>query len=237
MKGGSTMTNLLSSLAEQLPRCTAIIGGGGKTTLMLALAQEKAQQGASVLVTTTTHLAWPPPASYAFCSPKEIQTLRELAIPGKIVVAGDPCGNGRMTGFSPDANLSALPYDVILVEADGSNRLPLKYHRSDEPCVPACGELILQVAGLSALGRPIWETVHRWQLAGYSESTVVTPEVITQLLLWGRETSSLPSLAVLNQADTPALSQAGETICSLLKGHHYESLVCSLRKEGAPCWC
>lgn len=224
----------LSTLAASLPHLTAITGGGGKTTLMLALATLAARQGKSVLLTTTTHLAWPPPQWLPLCPPEEIAAQRPA--PGQLLLCGSPCSPRRMTGLPPE-EIAPLPFDVILVEADGSAHLPLKVHRVDEPVIPPGTDFTIQVAGLSALGRPVKETVHRHSLAGLTEAELVTPALVARLLLLGQARCPSPSLALLNQADAPAEREAGAEIAALLAAAHCESLVCSLREEGAPCWC
>lgn len=55
--------------------------------------------------------------------------------------------------------------DLVLVEADGSRRLPLKYPNATEPVVPEDTDLILAVTGLSALGKDPAKFCHRKELA------------------------------------------------------------------------
>ena len=85
----------------------------------------------------------------------------------------------------------------------------------DSVIPPEAGQTIC-VFGLSALGRPILETVHRPQLCaqklGVSESALLTPELAAQLLrLEGGFTRVL-----LNQADTPERAQLGENMAAML---------------------
>ena len=76
----------------------------------------------------------------------------------RVVCAGSP---GRKRENSP---LPGLPLetiramaDFVLVEADGSARLPLKAHLAHEPVVPPCTVRRLLVVGASGFGRPIGE--------------------------------------------------------------------------------
>ena len=56
-------------------------------------------------------------------------------------------------------------WGLVLVEADGSKRLPVKAPAPWEPVVPEGTDLVVGVVGLDALGRPMDErTVHRPQL-------------------------------------------------------------------------
>lgn len=220
-------------LAPLLPRVTALIGGGGKTTLLLALGEELANRGSRVLLTTTTHLAWPPPRRYLQVSGQDETALHTLAQPGQLVIAGDPCGQGRMTGLAP-ALYSQADWDYILVEADGSRGMPLKVHRENEPCFPPDCGLTIQVAGLSALGQTAAQSVHRYPLAGLKGSEPITPALAAQLLLRGRGRSKGRQLGVLNQWD--ASPEQGQALQALLLEAGYPCLLCSLGKENAPCW-
>ena len=219
-------------LADSLPGRTAIIGGGGKTTLMLALAKELAGRKHSVLLTTTTHLAWPAPKFCTMISPKSAEELNRAAAPGWIVLAGYPSSEKRMVGLSPELFAQA-DYDYVLCEADGSHRLPLKVHRDGEPVIPDGTGLVIQVAGLSALGKTAGETVHRYPLLGLSPEEVVTPPLIARILQRGWNDWDGPGITILNQADTPEVFAQGVEIQRLLGR---DTRICSLKKEHAPSW-
>ncbi len=217
-------------IAELLPSRTAIIGGGGKTTLMLALAEELAAGQHSVLITTTTHLAWPPPKGCGLISPQSAAELNQGAVPGRVTLAGYPAEANRMVGLSP-ALLARADYDYILCEADGSRGLPLKVHRPGEPVIPPDTELVIQVAGLSSLGKPVEKTVHRYPLLGLAPEEVVTPGLIARILQQGRSRWSGPVIHLLNQADTPELRSQGLRIRQQMMEI---TVVCSLKNEQAP---
>ena len=70
---------------------------------------------------------------------------------------------GKMKGIHPSW-ITALrtPWDFILVEADGSKRLPVKAPESYEPVIPPGTDLVVGVVGLDCLGQPMdGRTVHR----------------------------------------------------------------------------
>jgi probable selenium-dependent hydroxylase accessory protein YqeC len=223
-----------SQLADRLPHYTSIIGGGGKTTLMLALGEELARRGNSVLLTTTTHLAWPAPQRYRFLSPTSVKQLNQLNQPGQLVIAGYPAQNGRMTGLT-ELYLNQAAYDYVLIEADGSARFPLKVHKETEPVIPDCTQLVIQVAGLSALGKPAEECVHRYGLIGLSATQEITTSWVEQIINRGWDASHWndPALTILNQADNQALIDAGQVVCQHLKT---PQIICSLNNENAPKW-
>ncbi len=221
----------LSSVCDLLPPLTAIIGGGGKTTLLLRLADMLAERGQRVLVTTTTHLAWPPPEGLRFCTPSSPEELAALTLPGSPLLAGSPCGGGRMVGV-PFPLCRVRGFDYILCEADGSNRMPLKVHRQGEPVVPTGTGLVIQVAGLSALGQPVEQVVHRHGLLPAAEGTVTT-DLVAEVLLrgWTHTGFGGERLTLLNQADTEALQTAGAEIAARMERQGYATTVTALRRS------
>ena len=110
------------------------------------------------------------------------------------------------------AGLAKLPEaPVIIVEADGSRRLPFKAPAEHEPVVPGSTTILVPAHGLDVLGQPLdQEHVHRPQLisaiAGIAEGEPVTPEVVARVLSHPRGgAKGLPSGArlvpFLNKAD------------------------------------
>jgi len=51
--------------------------------------------------------------------------------------------------------------DVMLIEADGAKRKPLKVPADWEPAIPDFADVVVSVIGLDCLGKPICETAHR----------------------------------------------------------------------------
>ncbi len=96
--------------------------------------------------------------------------------------------------------LAALA-DHVLVEADGSRRLPLKAHAPWEPVIPACSARTVLVLGASGLGRPVREAVHRperfCELAGCAPDDPATPELVARVA----NAEALADVALVNQAD------------------------------------
>ena len=169
-----------------------IIGSGGKTTFMLEsaklLGQQKCGQ-ARVIFTTSTHLAWPGarqpnfyPGQLLECGGQEDSLeaaeakWQELMTQNSAAnLEGRLCGLARLNeertkwiGFMPGEldKIGGWPgLDYMLVEADGSKRLPIKAHASHEPVFYSKADLGVAVIGLQGLGRRIEEgQVHRPQL-------------------------------------------------------------------------
>lgn len=226
-------TELLERLYPRLPRVTALIGGGGKTTLLSALGEMCARRGGRVLLTTTTHLGWTPRA----VSPDSTEDLNRRLVPGRAVLAGYPdAEHHKLTGI-PTAWYAQLRADRILVEADGSRCLPLKYHRAFEPVVPPDAGLVIELAGLAALGRPAGEVIHGWREAGIDPGRTVDEALCAVLLERGLNAarSEAPKLVLLNQADTPALQAQGEALARLLEERSVEAYVTQLKESHIKC--
>lgn len=224
---------LLERLYLRLPRVTALIGGGGKTTLLSALGETCARRGKRVLLTTTTHLGW---TTEAVC-PDSVENLNRQLVPGRAVLAGYPdVEHHKLTGI-PAAWYAQLRADRIFVEADGSRCLPLKYHRTFEPVMPPDAGLVIEVAGLAALGRPAGEVLHGWREAGIDPVRTVDEALCAALLERGLSAarSEAPKLVLLNQADTPALQAQGEALVRRLEERGVEAYVTQLKESHIKC--
>jgi len=151
----------------------SFVGAGGKTSLLLHLARELATDERPVLVTTTTHLADPREEPGATVDTVLLFPALEQAgddaplpapAPGVSLLVARPAEPPRkLKGIDPShvARLASV-WPVVLVEADGSKRLPIKAPLDHEPVVPGETGLTVGVLGLDALGWPMDErTVHR----------------------------------------------------------------------------
>ena len=99
--------------------------------------------------------------------------------------------------------------------------------------VPGETGLLVELAGLSALDRPVGEALHGWREAGLDPSTAVTEGLMADLLLRGLEVSGFSgrTLVVLNQADTPALTERGRRVAGLLEEKGITTWVARLKEE------
>lgn len=166
---------------------TCVVGSGGKTTLIHKLANDYLQQGKRVLITTTTHM-YQEPDTLVTDNPAEIlECLKQNGI----AFAGTRCSEPDKIGpLSAETLETVCNYaDEVLIEADGSRQLPLKFPNATEPVLsPSCQRIIV-VTSLLALGRPAKETVHRLPLAlpllDITEDTPITAEHIQTLLRKG----------------------------------------------------
>ena len=139
-------------LAEK-DHVVSLVGGGGKTTLLYAFARHCAAKGWRVLVSTTTHIRQPG-ENYA----ADEAALAALWAVGQYAVAGVPAEQGKLTAL-PSEQLTRwmAQADIVLLEADGAKRMPCKVPAAHEPVLLPESDIVLAVAGLSALGRPLRE--------------------------------------------------------------------------------
>ena len=156
----------LAKALDVRPGVTAIIGGGGKTTLMECLAEELSAQ-ARVIVCTTTHI-YPEQNMPCLVSPSEAEVEAELARTHCVCV-GSASESGKFSAPELTFRTLCALADYVIVEADGSKRLPLKAHAAHEPVrnVPAGqgGGIHLQVRAVPANGAaqvPQDVTAHRY---------------------------------------------------------------------------
>ena len=186
---------------EIRPGVTSVIGSGGKSTLLARLAAELAEGGATVALATTTHfMPFPGVACVAGGSAEEVRLA--LAAHGVTCVAAPAAGAAGKLGpaaLAP-AELARLA-DYVLVEADGSKRLPLKAHATWEPVVPEGSTQSVLVVGASGFGRPVHEAVHRperfCELAGCLPEDEATPEAVAAVI----RAEGLASRVVVNQCE------------------------------------
>lgn len=113
----------LQKALEIQPGVTAIIGGGGKTTLMECLAEELSAQ-ARVIVCTTTHI-YPEQNMPCLVSPSEAEVEAELARTHCVCV-GSASESGKFSAPELTFRTLCALADYVIVEADGSKRLPLR---------------------------------------------------------------------------------------------------------------
>jgi len=150
------------------------VGSGGKTSLMEYMAAELLKQGRTVAITTTTKIFVREP--YLLMENLSQRTGRPFVRIGRSIE------DGKLTAirFEDIEKLGNL-YDVVLIEADGAKRKPLKFPASHEPVIPPSSEKIFVVCGLDGLFGRVDEKVFRWEdfceATGIGEEALITPQV------------------------------------------------------------
>jgi molybdenum cofactor cytidylyltransferase len=210
----------------------AFVGAGGKTTAMFCLGRALR----SCVATTTTHLGdWQAALADAHvCWPETESDVPAAAGPrdGVVLVSGAVHPSERRVDGLSDQRVRVLRQwaqrhgRALLVEADGSRRLPLKAPAAHEPAMPSVADVVVSVVGLTALGRPLDEAhVHRpdrfSELTGCPRGAPVTAEHVAGMLLHadgGRK--AIPRAArhvvLLNQADSHERRVAAARLAELV---------------------
>lgn len=176
---------------------TSVIGSGGKTSLLAALARELS---GTVVLTTTTHIL--PFAGVPLVTSADADNVRAALAGSRVVCVGSQAEkDGKLVAPELGMDVLAALADHVLVEADGSRRLPLKAHAPWEPVIPACSARTVLVLGASGLDHPVREAVHRperfCELAGCTPDDPATPELVARVA----NAEALADVALVNQAD------------------------------------
>lgn len=142
---------------------TSVVGSGGKTTLIHQLAEAYKKEQKKVLITTTTHMAV---EADTLVTDDPALILEALAKNGYAFVGAACEDKGKICALSRETFLQVITAaDEVLIEADGSKRLPLKYPNDTEPVIYPETDQVIVVTSLLALGKPAEEVIHRLPLA------------------------------------------------------------------------
>lgn len=187
----------------------SFVGGGGKTSLIYELGHELSQLGKKVIITTTTHMFMP--ESNVVLTGKKDDIIKLLNSENMITVGmlcdekdtklkHDRFNNEKTLHNVEEASLKKIcgvPEDLaenlikladfVLVEADGSKRLPLKMPASHEPVILSGSNLVVGVCGIDAMGKSINKTCHRPNLVleflNVNEEHTINESDIAKILL------------------------------------------------------
>ncbi len=208
------------------PFVISFTGAGGKTSLIRRLACEGRERGLRVLVVTTTHMFRPKQFGVLTRSRGDVRRMLQEE---SIAVVGKEAGELKITFVGTWFYEQICPMaDLVLVEADGSRRLPLKVPGINEPVVPKNSDMVLSVLGLSALEKPAQKLCFRAEQAeeimrehGRADfksggQWIVKPEDMACLMQYAYlyplrvKYSSIPVIPVFNQADEPEQVQTAK---------------------------
>lgn len=170
----------------------SVVGAGGKTSYIKQMAKQYAAKGYKVFVTTSTKMYV---EKNMVLSGNVEEILTHLEEYGT-VMAGLPIFDEYMEETDKRQKFQSLPgetfqiicshADVVLVEADGSKHLPLKYPNDGEPVIYEDTDEIVIVCGMHALGKTVKEAVHRYTLAcaqlDLLPETIVDAKIIQTLV-------------------------------------------------------
>lgn len=128
--------------------------------------------------------------------------------------------NGKLSPFPlPFSNLEQMA-DYVLVEADGSKRLPGKAHGQNEPQIPKESQRTVLVFGASALHKPISKVIHRVEIFQNIFTPPLNPDTLLtkELLLQAFRKENLGDCLFVNQLDCLTKKEAEELLLFLQKG-------------------
>lgn len=212
---------MLPSLGKA--KTVAVVGAGGKTTLLARLAAQRRAQ--RVLLTTTTHIfPFSSDLCRAVCIDPDTAALTQAQSSPGVVCAGTRARDGKLTALPHGLlQLARSRAHLVLYEADGAKCRPLKLHNETEPVLLPDTDLCILVAGLSALGQPVGDAVHRFDRRpdwAADPTQPVTPDILLACVQEGLAACGLPParcFVLLNQADTPAQRTIAQTLCAVLR--------------------
>jgi len=218
----------------------SIVGSGGKTTLMYALARELAERGERVVTTTTTKIFPPRPADspQLLVSDNEeflLKRIQELFQEATHITVAEKFLGPKLKGLSPtaiDRIRDKGIADVIIVEADGAKRCPLKAPNETEPVIPASTTRTLSVVGLDGIGKPnteeyVFRPRHFFLLTGINEGDVITSESVARVILHPEGlTRGTPE-----KAEIVVILNKGEIERGLDRGKEVAQLIVDAKKQ------
>ena len=236
---------LAQALGLRPGETVAFTGAGGKTGAMFGLAREL---GGTIILTTTTHLgAWQAGLADQHIIVNGIEDIPPIESdqPQILLFTGPVNAENRLT---------PLPEDVLtevhsrctkigihfLIEADGARKRPLKAPAPYEPVVPDWVDLVVVVAGLSGVGKPLTEEwVHRPALFSGLTGLALGERISCQNLvdLLSSEAGGLQGIPAgarrvcfLNQADHALTQAMAQRMARQLSGIYERVLIGSLEK-------
>lgn len=186
----------------------ALVGGGGKSTLLHAFGDQL--KGSVVLTSTTKMGADQHLGRRLLVAPTDDEVVAAAQLDPVMVWSG--IDGHKAIGVDParcDAWFRRV--DHVVIEADGSRRLPFKAPSDYEPIIPSTATLMISVIGADALGKVIADRCHRplrvAALAGCRPDVRLEPAMAATVILHARgAVKALPpgaELAVaINKVDT-----------------------------------
>ena len=157
----------------------SVIGSGGKTTYIRELKDKYVSMNKTVLMCTTTHMLI---EEDTLVDPGYDEIMQRIETYG-YCHAGNRCGDMKIEALDEELfNQLKQVVDVILIEADGSKHLPLKYPNVNEPVLDSDTDEVVLISNLNGLSQPVKDVVHRYELANLDPNELVTPRIMQDLI-------------------------------------------------------
>ncbi len=209
----------------------SFVGAGGKKTAMSRLVTEGRDRGVVVAYTTSTKM--PPPSDLPLvCADATPDPIERSDLPTPVALAhhhvSDPERVDRkVQGFTPE-RLSSMfergQFQWLLVKADGARMRGFKAPGPDEPQIPAASSIVVPVASVQVVGKPLTTDVaHRLdrieRLTGTAPGDRITPQTVGDVLAHPEGglkhiPDSATVLPLVNKADTAAQEAVATDILS-----------------------
>lgn len=232
----------------------SFVGSGGKTSLIYELGNELSKLGKKVIVTTTTHMFMP---QNNVVLTGKIDDIIRLLDSENMITVGMLCDDKnvkikknklknettfdnieeeklkKISGLTEGVATCLIELaDFVLVEADGSKRLPLKMPASHEPAILDGSNLVIGVCGIDAIGKSIKETCHRHNLVSkflnVNEEHIINESDIAKILLSDkgqRKNVNCDYKVVVNKVDNIERFEIGKNISNEFSKLGVEELI------------
>lgn len=237
--------SLTKAIRAQSSSCITFVGAGGKSTAMFNLARELSSP---VIVTATSHLGiWQIALADNHIVANDLRPMELLdnGLDGIVLITGGiegdrtlPINEGLLAQLNSFCRSHSTP---LLIEADGSRQKPLKAWANHEPPVPKFTDLVVQVVGMSGLGKPLTdEHVHRAEifsrLSGLKIGDSVSTEALSRVLTRADGgLNNIPQharkIVLLNQVDTLSSQSLAQTMAGNLLPHYQSVIVADLENK------
>lgn len=233
-----THRSLTEAFGFRAKEIVAVVGTGGKTTFLRAAGAASVQEGHSTLLFTTTKMGYP------LDLPSGCVELGDRSLEAGSLPQGDLPPFAFACGPVQNGKVNALPmevwteffrrYDRVLIEADGSRRLPLKAWRDFEPVIPVGVTTTVAICPITVIGEvPSFEnTMNPEDFCRRYGRGPITAETIRRIALdaegIGRYAKGR-KVFFLNACDDDQRMQQGLNVASCLADTDWEIVVGSLK--------
>ena len=141
-----------------------VVGAGGKTSTIFELGNELSNLNKKTIITTTTHMK----LDKDFLLIDEdfnIENLKKILQKNNLIKIGKKESDYKVKRLDEDTFKRCIDItDFLLIEGDGSKRLPLKAPKDNEPVIIQETDLVIGLIGFDSLDKKIEETCHRPEL-------------------------------------------------------------------------
>src|SRR5215208_6096639 len=237
--------SIAQALRVESSATIAFVGAGGKTSAMFQLARKLPSP---VIVTATSHLGtWQfhlADQHIVTDSPAPLEEM-EHELHGIILVTGQidedrskPIHPTLLNWLHQYCSDHSIP---LLIEADGSRQKPMKAWAQHEPAIPDFVGSVVQVVGLTGLGKALTDdNVHRPEifstLSGIPVGGEVTHEAILRVITHPQGgIKNMPRAArknvLLNHAETHELQATAKRMVQPLLSTFDAVVISSLKEE------